>query len=217
MRRKAIWIGLTALIFAAGPLLAQEVVYFTNGTTMPVMSHDVEDGMVHVALSPGSSMAFPMDQVDRIVKGGEEVFNSSLMDASTIKNRMHAGARVTPVMDTRVSGRPMSHQINGEWSGNKLVGNPNVERTQGGMAVYKPYAGTGQANESRSLTGRLDMLATRQPAGGASASNPNVPSAGRPFGMTTLAKMPGETGSAKPLLRRPTMKPVTRPSNSAND
>ncbi len=53
---------------------ADEVVKFTNGAEMPVVSHTVEKGMVKLDLGNNSFIAFPMSMVDKIINAGHDVF-----------------------------------------------------------------------------------------------------------------------------------------------
>jgi hypothetical protein len=70
----ALAIGIAWL--AAVPAAAQEVVYFTNGTTMVAHSHALKDGMIELTLSTNARIAFPQAMVEKIEKAGREVYGT---------------------------------------------------------------------------------------------------------------------------------------------
>jgi hypothetical protein len=69
MRRIQFVLPLLIAVAAGGGAVAEEVVYFNNGTSMPIRSHSVEAGMVHVDLGENGFMAFPEYMVERIDGG----------------------------------------------------------------------------------------------------------------------------------------------------
>ncbi len=56
------------------PAVADEVVYFTNGTYLLVTTHQVEKEMISVDLGGNSKMAFPLQMVDKIESAGRSVY-----------------------------------------------------------------------------------------------------------------------------------------------
>jgi hypothetical protein len=210
MRHGVFWLGLALAVLLCGPVLAEEVVHFSNGTTMAILDHTVEEGMIHVRLGADSRIAFPADSVDRITKAGKDVFDGSGIEGGARKNKMVDGpANTTPVIDTRVSGRPMSHQIRGRWIGNEVKDNPHVVRDpKSGIAAWKPFPHSEHPGlAARQATGRLDMLNAGPPAGVAQdPANGGVIGA-RPFGKGYIAKMPQDTGIRRPLLTQPMLRP----------
>ena len=60
-------------VVAASPLFADEVIYFTNGTTMSVRSHTVEGNMITVELASNASLSFPLRVIERLEVGGHAV------------------------------------------------------------------------------------------------------------------------------------------------
>lgn len=78
-----------------GPALAEEIVHFTNGTTMPVKSHTVVREMIHVDLGVNSYMAFPLYMVEKVTRAGEEV---ELNRSTLARNRMAASHAVNASM-----------------------------------------------------------------------------------------------------------------------
>lgn len=204
MRRGDFGLALAIALTAVGSVAAGEIVYFTNGTEMLATDHSLEDGMIRVELGPNSSIAFPIDLVERIVRGDEEVFTGTGKPAAARNQRVDGPQ--TPVLDTRVGGRPMSHQILGKWNGNNLEGDPHVMRDPtSGLAVYRPYPDADDARANRKLAGRLDMLTG--PANQGSERAGEVPIGARPFGRGFIGKMPGENGIRRPMLTSLTIKP----------
>ena len=83
MRNKAFVIAILLLVFAAGSASAEEVIYFTNGTVMPIRSHKIEGDTIKVDLGDNGFMAFPRSVVEKI----EENVDVVLMP-STGSNKM---------------------------------------------------------------------------------------------------------------------------------
>ncbi len=84
----------TILILAAmltAPVVAGELIHFTSGTTMEIQGHHVEDGMIHVDLGGGSSIAFPVSMIDEITRHGSNVYNANVVRRSS--NVVSSGVR----------------------------------------------------------------------------------------------------------------------------
>lgn len=62
------------VVLSSGAALADEIVHFTNGTSMPIRSHKIEKDMIHVTLGADAAIAFPMSMVERIEDSGRNVF-----------------------------------------------------------------------------------------------------------------------------------------------
>lgn len=79
MRRAGMALTIVAAlaVSAAGVALAEEVVHLSNGTFLTIRSHSVENGMVRVVLGTDAEMAFPLDMVERIERGGVDVLGGS--------------------------------------------------------------------------------------------------------------------------------------------
>lgn len=67
-------IVLLVAVFAAPIALADEVVYFTNGTFMRVLTHTVDGEMIRVTLEASASMAFPAHMVEKIESAGMRLY-----------------------------------------------------------------------------------------------------------------------------------------------
>ncbi len=77
MRSSAIALALMGLcLMLATPAAADEIIYFANGTSMPVVSHRVEKEMIYVNMGGESKMAFPLRMVDRIEAAGKDVYQN---------------------------------------------------------------------------------------------------------------------------------------------
>jgi hypothetical protein len=206
MRRIVAGVGALVAAVSLESAFASEVVHFKNGSQMAVLAHSVSEGMVHVVLGPESTIAFPADMVERIVSSsGEETFAHDGNAPSSVRNQRVAGDARSPVVDTRVGGRPMAHQVRGRWIGNELEGNPHVGRDPGsGLAVYRPFPTAENGMKNVALTGRLDMLDAPAKAGVNHAQEGPIGS--RPFGKGYVAKLPEESGG-KALKKSPMLIP----------
>jgi hypothetical protein len=102
MKRCAVPLVL-ALVFSALPVLADEVIYFTNGTTMAIRSHEVEGDMIRVSLGAGAVMAFPISMVERVQVGSRDVFTGPAYRPSNQALAGEAGARAASVEVSRDS------------------------------------------------------------------------------------------------------------------
>ena len=145
MQRKYLVPSLLVLAVASVPALADEIVYFTNGTSMPVESYSIEDGTIRLDLGDQAYVAFPVAQIDRIETTEGEVRNPDLQPA----NRMVGGG---PTGSVPARYR---RQSQGRNSGNRRsTGEAEVE-TRNGIAVYRPYANSPAANKRQTEPSRL--------------------------------------------------------------
>jgi hypothetical protein len=99
MRRKSfVLTGLgLALILCAGTVSAEEIVFFANGTSMPIRTHEIRGEMLHVDLGGDSFMAFPLYMVEKIEKAGQNVI---------LKPSYSAGNQIMPGAGGDGGGRP---------------------------------------------------------------------------------------------------------------
>ena len=114
-----------------GAVVAEEIVYFTNGTTMAIISHKVENEMVHVDLGSDAFMAFPEYMVERIEKAGDNVYLPPSFRRTNIATSRSGGAPVRmggnvpntasfPVsgstsISSRFRGRPKNEKFGADW------------------------------------------------------------------------------------------------------
>ncbi len=72
MRLIKIMLGLT-VFFLALPGVAEEIIYFKTGQTLPIRTHEFREGMVRVDLGDNAMMEFPEFTIDRIEVAGKHV------------------------------------------------------------------------------------------------------------------------------------------------
>jgi hypothetical protein len=142
MRRTRILIPClaVALALSAGPLLAEEIIYFKNGSSMPIMRHEVRGDMIHVDLGSNSFLAFPMSQVEKIEAAGDGV---QLTPSSGAGNNIMSGSRPDPSDNPPVRGTAPSaydRRANRKLPIERVSEDPNVEMdADTGVAVYRPF------------------------------------------------------------------------------
>lgn len=141
MRRTRTTLACLAAILAltAGPAVAEEIIYFTNGTSMPIVRHEVKGDMIHVDLGSEATMAFPMRQVDKIEQAGKEV---NLRASSLPGNRIIKPSPPDPNGPRPVRGvepgrfNKSREQIARE----RAAADPQIQMDgKMGTAVYRPY------------------------------------------------------------------------------
>jgi hypothetical protein len=95
--------GIAALAPAA--VRADQVVYFTNGTSMEVRGHTLEGTMIRVDLGGGAVVGFPRNMVERIEDRGRSVYTNPAFKPS---NQAVAGSMATRVEadTTAIAGVP---------------------------------------------------------------------------------------------------------------
>jgi hypothetical protein len=197
---KRLVLALLAAVTVAGlPVLADEIVHFKNGTAMPIVSHEVDGDMIRVVLDGGSTMGFPLEQVDRVEDAQGKVVSSG-------DSFNQAVPRVPdPTSGGRQTASAPSRYKRGEWEGQDVAqqrGRPGVERDPRGLAAQRPFGDTEHSgkrkmmtNGNRSIfsqppvTSRKDGIVGTSPRGNTNA----FPSAGgsrRPQA-TGIAQRPG--------------------------
>ena len=168
MRRKSLvplLLALVMLVMVAGPALAGEVIYFSNGTSLPVEAYSIEDGTISVLLGGQSYFAFPLDQVDRIETASGDVDLSTERQAN----------RMVPSPTTAIqTGITPARYRGGKWGTDVPAGRgqrKNVVHTdKNGLAVYRPFGANAPKNKRNfSMTGRRG-LASAQGGGPAGTS-----------------------------------------------
>ena len=96
-----------AVFLLALPSVAEEIVYFKGGQSMPIRSHEIVDGMVHMDLGEDSMVAFPEFAIERIEIAGKEVMLKP--SYGTTSNRRVPTTRGSyPSQNTRRPGEPIS-------------------------------------------------------------------------------------------------------------
>jgi len=154
MLRKTMLPILFGLAVLAGPALAEEVLYFTNGTAMPIVSHTVAEDMIEVVLGGGAFMAFPTGQIERIEDAKGEV---ALLAGPG--NRMVSGSRQTKYL---TQGTVPARHRSGKWGGSqsrRTSSGSEVDNDSHGVATIRPYAGSSNDAKSRiRVAGRREVF-----------------------------------------------------------
>jgi hypothetical protein len=154
MSRKSILASLAIAAFAVLPVMADEIVYFNDGTTMTIESHIARDGFVRVNLGGQSFMAFPVDRIERIVTTEGRVLldeNTSVANQMTDRPRATAGT---------ISGTTSGWQRRGAWEGDLSEATADNSKSvdQNGLAVYLPYGSGAPANKrNMGAVGRREL------------------------------------------------------------
>ena len=151
MSRKLLIPLVLAGALAAAPTLAEEIVHFTNGTTMVIESHSIEEGTVQVNLGGEGFLAFPLEQIEKIETATGEA-PLPRPGANRMVNRPRATAGV-------VRGTQPSRLRRGQWqTPTKEAGRDPVAVDRSGVAVYRPYGKDAPANKRGiGLTGRREL------------------------------------------------------------
>jgi hypothetical protein len=154
LRKSLIPLALAAVALCAAPALAQEqeVIYFTNGTTMTVESHTIEDGMVQVNLGGQSYMAFPMHQIDKIETAQGEVAIPREGANRMVPSPSNAGVQ---------RGVQPGHVRRGHWTGVEAQSSEDVDVDDKGVAVFRPFGTDAAANKRQfGVAGRRELRNT---------------------------------------------------------
>lgn len=131
------WIPATlVLVTLAAPLGAEEIVHFTSGTSMPVVSHKIDGDMIHVDLGDNAFMAFPMSMVDRVEIAGANV----MIRRSNTGGTNVMAPRPDPTGSFPVSGQRPARASETNRFSEERESDPAVEIDSRGVAVYRPFA-----------------------------------------------------------------------------
>jgi hypothetical protein len=161
MARKALISLAFAVVLVALPAVAEEIVHFTNGTTMVIESHELDGGTVRLNLGGDAFMEFPGAQIDKIETASGDVAISS--GASNRIVPSNQGARVTGSRSPRQRGRTWSTVTDSQ------PDDPRIGVDSNGIAVTRPFANsTNEKRRTLSLTGRRQLQ-------GRSASRQGLP------------------------------------------
>lgn len=179
---------LLVLVASAVPALADEVVYFTNGTTMAIRSHEVDKDMIRVNFGAGAVMAFPIAMVERVQLGSRDVFTGPAYRPS---NQAVPGAEGSSAQTVEVSrdntitaegNLPARYRMNGGESTARAGGDDSFTapgsagqsgRRGPAARLRRPNdraAGLTRAPEGSVLMGDQYMLSSRSPE-----ATPNKP------------------------------------------
>jgi hypothetical protein len=80
------------LVMALGaitlPAVAEEIIYFKNGSSLAIRGHKVTEGMIHVDMGEDAFIGFPMSMVDRVEEAGKDVYVSPSSPSELKRNQM---------------------------------------------------------------------------------------------------------------------------------
>jgi len=199
MRRKALFCITVAFALAALPAAAGDILHFANGTSMPVESFTVEDDIIEVELGGGSTMAFPLAQIDRIERLGKEVFNSATPNQMIETPNAPARSR----RDNEVSGLWSRKYVKGQSEQKPEVkSDPHiVVDSRTGLTGYRPLATSSHpAKAGVTATAHLGMTG---------AGDPNDPSGETRLGSTPFGRG-GRIGARAATGLKPMIYPIAR-------
>lgn len=130
--RTRLLIAALLLILSAGIASAEEIIFFTNGTSMPVAGHSIEGEMIRADLGDDGWLGFPRAQVERIEVAGREVFPNDSGPA----NRMveESGERSYGVRGRR----PGRHDRRSPGVA-AADADPAIGTDPNGIPVYRPF------------------------------------------------------------------------------
>jgi hypothetical protein len=135
--RRVHWIPATLILVAlAAPVGAEEIVHFTSGTSMPVVSHQIDGDMIHVDLGDNAFMAFPLSMVDRVETAGENV----MIRRSNTGGTNVMAPRPDPTRSFPVTGQRAARASETNRFSEERESDPAIEVDSHGVAVYRPFA-----------------------------------------------------------------------------
>lgn len=155
MRHKVLFSVLLGAFLCAAPALAEQIIHFTNGTSMPIRSHEIEGKMIHVDLGGDAFIAFPVSMVDKVVDAGKEVvLEPSNPGANKIMKVSGGPEGSFPLRGQAPSGgKPIPDGVD-----RKYV-SPVETDPKTGLATVRPFAGGGHAaKQNLRVSGNQGLL-----------------------------------------------------------
>lgn len=149
---------LFALVVLAPAALADEIIHFTNGTALPVLSYTIEDGMIKVNLGDAAVMAFPEYLVERIEGTDKDLagmgYNSNLRQGGSAGKKRNGANQAIPdlnaIRDFQVKQLPQDVKVDG--------------RT--GLATHRPFSGSAASNRRKMQnSGNMRAMSARMAPG----------------------------------------------------
>ncbi len=148
--RKTRWAVLASLILlgAVVPAMAEEIVHFTNGSTMAIRSHTVKDGMIHVDLGASNFMAFPWDRVERIEKAGRDVYLKASYSRANVTVATPDGDQRFPVSAAdQVSASQRARRAGGSAQPNPVGNYDSMPTREGEYGIETGFPLSGHPNK----------------------------------------------------------------------
>ena len=137
-KRIVLMVALGVVLFS-GTASAEEIVHFSNGTSMAVRSHELKDGMIHVDLGSNGFMAFP----EYLVEGIEVAGKTVKLTAST-NGGQAAKAPMIIASGSRGNDRPVRKPMR-----TTPIDRSRVEVDDNGVATVRPFAGSSSRAKRR--------------------------------------------------------------------
>jgi len=157
MRYRAGILSVAVAALVAVPALAEEIIYFTNGSSLAIRGHKVTEGMIHVDMGEDAFIGFPMSMVERIEEAGKDVYVPPSSKLGLKKNQMIEGA-TTSDAPRRVTGSYMRDPDANRDFRDKKGGADRVEVDANGMAFVRAYPNHRSPNRAQmQVTGRVGM------------------------------------------------------------
>jgi hypothetical protein len=150
-----------------GSVAADEVVHFKSGSTMPIVSHKIEAGMIYVDLGDNAQMAFPMSVVERVVEAPRgTMFGRGSGGSSNVMSASPNGAGEFAAQQEPLPALQADGTVNGQTEERGY--DPAIDVVNG-VAVYRPVAGSG--NPAKADTAVTGHSRVRESRGGPGALN----------------------------------------------
>ena len=188
------WVFLFALVVLAPAALADEIIHFTNGTSLPVLSHTIQDGMIKVDLGDAAVMAFPEYLVERIEGTKKNIaglgYESNLRQGGSGGKSDRGAGQAIPdfnaIREIEILELPEDVKMD--------------SRT--GLVTHRPFAGSAASNR-RKMQNAGNMRARTARVGSGSAGSVAVRRMG---GKTVINK--NAPGRATPLMSKQKVRPT---------
>jgi hypothetical protein len=211
MRLFKIAISLAVFLFAL-PSVAEEIIYFKSGQSMPIRSHENIDGMVHVDLGDNAMLAFPESSIDRIEAAGKEIaLQPSYGTASN--RRVPSPQGSFPVTNTQrpnveipmdrseespIETDPDTGLAQYRPQGNSTAKNRRRVAVYGNTSILRDHPtrqGNGATFTGTTQVGRRHVIGSITPPRGAATQNPNYP---EPVSLIQKARGAGDGAPSRP-------------------
>jgi hypothetical protein len=162
----------------AGPTLADEIIYFTNGTAMGIRTHRIDKGMIYVELGTNSTLAFPAASVEKIEQAGRQVYGGGTANQAVAGAPGSGGPQASAPMHTN----PARYRGTSQSERRRQMMDPmdQLEAARSG-AIATPVAGSSSSpvgSRLQSANGSDRPAGASRPATG--GRPPRVPDGGEP-------------------------------------
>jgi len=174
-----------AALFVLVPVSAEEILYLMNGTTMPIKTHKIIDGMIHCDLGSDGKIAFPERNVERIENAGRDVYLGPSLKSNVAADGVQATAERDENTAYPAYGTTSGNTRRSSTNRRELLGkNGNIDqksevkRDEAGLAVVLPTRRhPNSAVRGMQSTGRMDLNRSRRATSRNDSSRLHNPSA----------------------------------------